>query len=90
MSLGVPILALVPESETKEIIQGSGSGVVVDPQDIDKIIATIVDLMSKPDRLSEFGTNGEKFAQTALEPDNIANQYIRLFKDNISKGCFGE
>lgn len=84
MSLGVPILALVPESETKRIIESTNSGVVVDPNDKDAIVKAIVMLKERPDMLSSYGENGRRFAQTVLDKKKIANQYIELFTRTIN------
>jgi len=80
MAIGVPILGLIPESETSKIIKQAGSGIIVDPNNNKEIIQTILRLKNDPEMLHSMAECGKKFASSELNNENIINQYLLIFK----------
>lgn len=80
MSLGIPILGILPNSETLSIINRTESGIVVDPNDIIGIRKTIIELKSNPSLLTRLGMNGKNFALIELDNKKIINDFIIIFE----------
>lgn len=83
MLLGVPILGLIPDSETARIINKIGSGIIVDPNDKDGAISAILRLKSDQKYLHSLGNNGKSFSLTELQSDNVSNNFLLIFKELI-------
>lgn len=85
MALGTPILALVPESETSRFITDTGCGIVVDPDDTELIVQTVLKMKNDREMLSRLGANGKRFASKELNSKQIAQQFVDVFEHVLSR-----
>jgi colanic acid biosynthesis glycosyl transferase WcaI len=90
MAYSKPILAIVPrESETANLVSVSGSGIVVDPLDFDKISDSIMKLKNSEETCDRLGKSGRHFLETHMKAEDRVSFYINLFdiiktKDGIN------
>jgi len=80
MAMGRPILCAV-DGECREIIEQAGSGVYVEPENVDQMAETILQLWSKKDVLEEMGKNGRVFVERYFNRDDLAKIYLGLLRE---------
>lgn len=80
MAMGRPILCAV-DGECREIIEQSGSGVYVEPENVDQMAETILQLWKKRDTLGKMGENGRVFVERYFNRDDLAKIYLGLLRE---------
>lgn len=85
MAMGRPILCAV-DGECRKIIEQSGSGVYVEPENVDKMAETILQLWKKKDSLGKMGENGRVFVEQYFNRDELARAYLGLLREVIRIG----
>lgn len=81
MASARPILAVAPpESELAWLVQASNSGVVIAPEQPDRLAQTILELKQQTARLDEMGRNGRYQLETTYSRANCIGMYERMFQ----------
>jgi colanic acid biosynthesis glycosyl transferase WcaI len=80
MAAGRPLIASVDEaSEVSRLVQRSGAGIAVAPDDAEALTKALQRLLEAPDEAAEMGRAGRRFVETWASPGAIAEAYERLF-----------
>ncbi|MCY3910940.1 MAG: glycosyltransferase family 4 protein [bacterium] len=81
LAAGRPVLASVDRgSEVERLLDASGAGTTVDPEDVDAFCAAVARMADDPDGLVEMGLRGRAFAERAAGPQQMADLYLDLFR----------
>lgn len=84
MASGRPILCLAPsDSEMYRFVEETGSGISVEPADIDKIRNAILELKKSPERCGILAANGRGHVLKNFSKDKILNEYEEALKEVI-------
>ena len=76
LAAGRPMLAAIdPNTEIPNMLQQSGAGVAVNPDNGPAFIEALGRLISYRDQLSEMGAKGRKWVETHASPASVAAQY---------------
>ncbi|MBV9523918.1 MAG: glycosyltransferase family 4 protein [Alphaproteobacteria bacterium] len=79
MAAGRPIVCTAERSSAPgEIIETSGAGICVPPNDTDALLAAVLKLIENPQLRSELGENGARFVRETLNAPRILGQYESL------------
>jgi putative colanic acid biosynthesis glycosyltransferase WcaI len=82
LAAGRPVVAAIdPDTEVPRILEASGAGLVVPPDDEDAFVAAIGELVDEPDRASRMGSAGRRWVERAASPKAVAAAYERLIGD---------
>jgi colanic acid biosynthesis glycosyl transferase WcaI len=82
LAAGRPLIAAVDrDSEIARIVDVSGAGVTIEPDDGEAMAKTIRELIDSPDRLVEMGAAGRSYVETAASPQAVALAYENLFRE---------
>ncbi len=81
LNSGKPILALCEDSDCKDILETSGLGICIAPDNIASIADSLLNLILHPDALKQYQPNksfidGFSFKQKAMELAEVFNQLI--------------
>jgi colanic acid biosynthesis glycosyl transferase WcaI len=77
-----PILAAIDAgTEVPRILEQSGAGVVVAPDDPDAFVAALRDLLGDPERLARMGRLGRAWVEHAASPAAVGLAYEQLFSE---------
>lgn len=80
LAAGRPLVASVDEgSEVSRIVERSGAGLAVPPEDPDAFAKAIRYLLEAPDEAAEMGLRGRTFVETWASPAAVARSYADLF-----------
>ena len=80
LAAGRPLVASVDDaSEVARIVERSGAGVHVPPEDRVAFTAAISELVDDPDRRERMGRAGRRFVEGAASPAAVARAYENLF-----------
>ncbi|MFN2524879.1 MAG: glycosyltransferase family 4 protein [Actinomycetota bacterium] len=80
LAAGRPLIACVDSrSEIAELVERSGSGVVVPPEDAEALSKAIRNLTQSPDEVTRMGRSARRFARSTASPTAVANKYEGLF-----------
>jgi colanic acid biosynthesis glycosyl transferase WcaI len=83
LAAGRPMLAAIdPNTEIPNMLQQSGAGVAVNPDNGPAFIEALGRLISNRDQLSEMGAKGRKWVETHASPASVAAQYEAIFLAN--------
>jgi glycosyltransferase involved in cell wall biosynthesis len=85
MAMARPILCAV-DGECRKIIEDAKSGIYVEPENVDQMAETILQIWSKKDVLEEMGKNGRVFVERYFNRDNLARAYLGLLRKVIRIG----
>jgi colanic acid biosynthesis glycosyl transferase WcaI len=81
LAAGRPILASIdPETEVQRILETSGAGVAVPPDDPEAFIDGIRKLLADPERLESMGLRGREFVENGVSPRAVAESYVDLIR----------
>lgn len=81
LAAGRPVLASVDRgSEVERLLDASGAGATVDPEDVDAFCAAVAQMADDPDGLVEMGLRGRAYAEQASGPQQMADLYLDLFR----------
>jgi glycosyltransferase involved in cell wall biosynthesis len=80
MGMGRPILCAV-DGECRKIVEDAGCGVFVEPENVEQMVETILNLKQKRDVLEAMGKNGRSFVERFYNRDVLAGQYLDLLRE---------
>jgi len=81
LAAGRPILASIDVgSEVADVLNRSGAGLAVPPEDTGSFIVALEKMLADPDDLKARGRSARSFVESWLSPDAQAAQYENLFK----------
>ena len=82
MAAGRPQLASVDEgSEITRLLERSGGGVSVSPEDAEAFTKALRDLLDAPERMEEMGRAARSFVEGWASPAAVARSYEELFEE---------
>ena len=83
LAAGRPMLAAIdPNTEIPNMLQQSGAGVAVEPDNSPAFIEALGQLVRRRDQLREMGANGRTWVETHASPASVAAQYEAIFLAN--------
>ncbi|MCY3577274.1 MAG: glycosyltransferase family 4 protein [bacterium] len=86
LAAGRPVLASVDRgSEVERLLDASGAGTTIDPEDVDSFCAAVAHMTDHPDELVEMGRRGRAYAENAAGPQQVADRYLELFAELVGK-----
>jgi len=68
-----------------DAVEHSKSGILVDPNDIEEIAMTLIDLLQDKDKRAEYGENGKKRVLERFTWEKVAKTYADLFGAILGK-----
>lgn len=80
MAMARPILCAV-DGECRKIIEDAGSGIYVEPENVDQMAETILQLWERKDSLQKMGENGRVFVERYFNRDDLAKIYLGLLRE---------
>lgn len=81
LAAGRPIVAAIDlDSEIPRLLQASGAGVAVAPDDPDLFVAALRDLLDDPDRARRMGDSGRAWAVAEASPTAVGAAYDALLR----------
>lgn len=84
LAAGRPVLASVDRgSEVERLLEDSGAGRTVAPDDPDAFCAALAEMVADRDALVEMGRRGRAYAEQAEGPREVADRYLDLFLDLV-------
>lgn len=87
LAAGRPLIAAVDrDSEIARIVEQSGAGVRIAPDDAEALAKTIRDLIDSPDRRNDMGRAGRAYVETSASPQAVAVAYENLFTQLADRG----
>ncbi|MEP4652018.1 MAG: glycosyltransferase family 4 protein, partial [Ilumatobacter sp.] len=85
MAAGRPVLAAIdPDTAVPRILQESGGGVAVVPDDLDAFVAALVEMLADPDGTAAMGRRGRAWAVANASPAAVGRAYSELVADLVS------
>ncbi len=82
LAAGRPVLASVDRgTEVERIVERSGAGVAVPPDDPEAFTKALSRLVAAPDELAQMGASGRRFVEGWASPGAVAAQYEGLFEE---------
>jgi colanic acid biosynthesis glycosyl transferase WcaI len=83
LAAGRPMLAAIdPGTEIPNMLQQSGAGVAVEPDNSTAFIEALSQLVSGREQLHEMGSRGRTWVETHASPASVAAQYEAIFLAN--------
>ena len=83
LAAGRPMLAAIDlNTEIPNMLQQTGAGVAVEPDNSPAFIEALGRLVSNRDQLHAMGVNGRKWVETHASPASVAAQYEAIFLAN--------
>lgn len=83
LAAGRPMLAAIdPGTEIPNMLQQSGAGVAVEPDNSTAFIEALGQLVSRREELHEMGSRGRTWVETHVSPASVAAQYEAIFLAN--------
>ena len=70
-----------PGTEVERIVEQSGAGVSVPPDDPEAFTKALTRLVAAPDEVARMGAAGRRFVEGWASPEAIAIQYEDLFTE---------
>jgi len=85
MASGRPLIATVEEeSDLGKIIQRTGAGLVVPPENPNALADAIVQLAASPEMREKMGKAGRSYVETYLNQPKVMSQWIELIQETIA------
>ena len=82
LAVARPLIASVDEgSEVARLLERSGAGVAVPPEDAEQFTKAIRRLLDAPDEARRMGAAGRRFVQGWASPGAVARSYEELFEE---------
>ena len=79
LAAGRPILAAIdPDTEVPRILEASGAGVAVPPDDPTRFTGALRELLADPDALAARGAAGRRWVEGSASPAAVAEAYEQL------------
>ncbi len=84
LAAGRPTIAsLDSDTEVTRVLDESGAGIAVAPEDPTEFISAVTELVDSPERRAEMGESGRSFVERWVSPAGVASAYVELFEDLI-------
>jgi colanic acid biosynthesis glycosyl transferase WcaI len=83
MGMGIPVMMSLPEGEATRIVERTGCGVCVPPEDVNAMATALVNLAENPDQRRAFATAAFA-AAPEFSRDTLANDMLRLLTKTVS------
>jgi glycosyltransferase involved in cell wall biosynthesis len=80
MAMARPILCAV-DGECRKIVEKAGSGIYVEPENVNQMAEVILEIWSKKDILEKMGNSGRVFVERYFNRDELAKIYLGLLKE---------
>jgi colanic acid biosynthesis glycosyl transferase WcaI len=88
LAAGRPVLASVDRgTEVASLVERSGAGVSVPPDDPEAFTKALGRLVAAPDELLRMGASGRRFVEGWASPAAVAEQYEALFEQLRRRGA---
>ncbi len=88
MAAGRPVLAAIdPDTAVPRILDESGGGVAVVPDDLDAFVGALTELLADPDEAAAMGRRGRAWAVANASPAAVGRAYSDLLGDLASGGA---
>ncbi len=71
----------------RQIVEGAGAGVFIEPENSQALVNAIVDLKSRADDRRQMGVNGRKCILNSYSRERSAERYIQLLEQLIAPHC---
>lgn len=82
LAVGRPLIASVDEgSEIQRVLEQSGAGIAVPPEDPEQFTKALRRLLDAPDEALRMGEAGRKFVEGSASPTAVARSYEELFEE---------
>jgi colanic acid biosynthesis glycosyl transferase WcaI len=79
LAAGRPVVAAIDEgTEVPRLLASSGAGVSVPPDDEERFIRAIEDMLADPEAMSRMGANGRQWVEKHVSPAAVAGEYLKL------------
>ena len=79
LAAGRPVVAAIDEgTEVPRLLATSGAGVSVPPDDEERFIRAIEDMLADPEAMSRKGANGRQWVERHVSPAAVAGEYLKL------------
>jgi glycosyltransferase involved in cell wall biosynthesis len=82
--MGRPILLSV-DGEAREIVERSGGGEFVPPEDVGAMVDAIRRLTQDPDRAAEMGRRGRAFVMREFDRNVLAADYLTILEGVVAR-----
>lgn len=87
MAAGRPVVAAIdPGTAVPTILEASGGGVFVDPDDAPAFTEAIRELIADPPRQDELGASGRAWVEREASPEAVGAAYDRLIRELRASG----
>src|SRR5262249_48351992 len=73
-------LVLSVDGEARSIVEASGGGIFVPPEDVERMREAITSLASDRERCISMGANGRKYVVQAFDRRRLARDYLALLE----------
>ncbi len=83
MGMGLPILLLLPEGEASRIIRDTGAGLVIPPEQPDKLAEVVIDLYGNPDKRSALAKASAR-AASSYSREQQAGKMLEVLKKVVA------
>lgn len=84
LAAGRPILASIdPDTEVPHLLELSGAGISVPPDDLPAFVEGLRRLLSDADLLEEMGRRGREFVQSAASARAVAERYVEVIRKSL-------
>jgi len=74
-----PMLFTV-NGECRRIIDAAGSGIFVEPENVEQMAAALTDLSRRRGALKTMALNGRRFVEQHFSRDGLARRYLELLR----------
>ena len=82
LAAGRPVVASVDEgTEVARLVERSGAGLAVPPDDREAFIAALTKLLDAPETVAQMGQSARSFAESWASPTATARSYEALFRE---------
>jgi len=81
---GTPIIAAAVGG-VPEVVQEDQCGILIPPEDPEALAVATRSLIQNPERLKELGKSAVKYARSHFDADQMANQYLEVYKVAIAE-----
>ena len=78
-----PVIVAV-DGQARQIVEDSGAGVFVAPEDVQALAKAICDLAHNPEQRRQMGANGRKYITANLSREQTARHYISVLEQLIA------
>jgi glycosyltransferase involved in cell wall biosynthesis len=79
MAMRRPVLLGV-DGESRELIERSGGGLFIEPQNSGALAAEVLRLSRRPEEVDALGRRGERFVRDAFDREQLAGRYLSLLE----------